>query len=83
MAIYNPYAVLGVSPLSSLDEIQKAYRQLAKKYHPDNGGGDAKKFSEISEAWKYLQENHRNRKPVKRDYMWRHKTLFKIYKEVY
>ena len=44
----DPYKVLGVYQESSSDEIKKAYRKLAKNYHPDANNGDDTKFKEIS-----------------------------------
>ncbi len=50
----DPYSVLGVSPGASKDEVTKAYRKLAKKYHPDLNPGDeqaAKKMAEVNAAY--------------------------------
>ena len=47
------YEVLEVNKQSSADEIKKAYRKLAMKYHPDHNQGDKEaeqKFKEINEA---------------------------------
>ena len=55
------YEVLGISKGASDDEIKKAYRSLAKKYHPDvNKAPDAEaKFKEINEAYEVLSDPHK------------------------
>ena len=53
------YKVLGVDKGASADEIKKAYRKLAMKYHPDRNKGDKEaedKFKEINEAYAVLSD---------------------------
>ncbi len=55
------YEILGVSRDATQDEIKKAFRKLAQKYHPDKPGGDEKKFKEISEAYSVLSDEKKRK----------------------
>lgn len=50
------YEVLGVAKDASADEIKKAFRKAAVKYHPDKDGGDEAKFKEAGEAYEVLKD---------------------------
>lgn len=53
------YEILGVQKGASEDDIKKAFRKLAQKYHPDKKGGDEAKFKEVSEAYAVLSDKKR------------------------
>jgi molecular chaperone DnaJ len=50
------YKILGVEKSASKDDIKKAFRKLASKYHPDKKTGDEAKFKKISEAYSVLSD---------------------------
>ncbi len=59
------YAILGVNKKASAEEIKKAFRKLALKYHPDRNPGDKKaeaRFKEISEAYEVLSDSDKRQK---------------------
>lgn len=60
MAQKTFYDVLGVGKNATADEIKKAFRKLAVKYHPD-AGGDEQKFKEISEAYETLSDEKKRK----------------------
>ena len=51
------YQILGVDKKASKDDIKKAFRTLAHKFHPDKKGGDEKRFKEVSEAYSVLADD--------------------------
>ncbi|MDH7499901.1 MAG: DnaJ domain-containing protein, partial [candidate division NC10 bacterium] len=53
------YEVLGIGREATQDQIKRAYRRLAQKYHPDKNPGDAEsgeRFKEINEAYSVLSD---------------------------
>jgi molecular chaperone DnaJ len=53
------YAVLGITPEASADDVKKAYRKLARQHHPDANAGDAsaeRRFKEVGEAYAVLSD---------------------------
>lgn len=66
MAVTDPYKVLGVSPEATDEEIKSAYRQLVKKYHPDNYADSPladlanEKMQEINEAYDMVMKSRRS-----------------------
>lgn len=62
----NPYEVLGVQQGASSDEVKRAYRKLAKEFHPDRNPGDKEaetKFKEISDAYERIENPEKFRQP--------------------
>ena len=65
MAFIDYYKVLGVEKSATQDEIRKAYRKLAKKYHPDINKDDPQakeRFQEINEANEVLGDPEKRKK---------------------
>lgn len=65
MTVRDPYTVLGVSKSANAADIKKAFRRLAKKYHPDQNKDDPKaqeKFSEVNQAYEVVGDEDNRKK---------------------
>src|SRR5262245_59109459 len=63
-AVKDPYKTLGVGKKASDEEIKKAYRKLARKYHPDRNPDDPQaeeRFKEVQEAYSILSDKDKRK----------------------
>lgn len=61
MSTPNPYEILGVAKTATQDEIKKAFRKLAMKFHPDVNPDGAEKFKEINAAYEILGDEDKRK----------------------
>ena len=75
MAFIDYYKILGISKDATADQVKKAYRKLARKYHPDVNPGDKeseRKFKELNEANEVLSHPENRTKYDKYGENWKH-----------
>ncbi|WP_312716388.1 DnaJ domain-containing protein, partial [Sphingobacterium multivorum] len=75
MAFVDYYKVLGIDKTASADDIKKAYRKLARKYHPDVNPNDneaKQRFQEINEANEVLSDPEKRKKYDQYGEHWQH-----------
>ena len=83
MAYIDYYKILGVDKSASQSDIKKAFRKLARQYHPDlnpNNPGAKDKFQEINEANEVLSDTEKRKKYDEYGEHWKHADEFEAQK---
>lgn len=86
MAYIDYYNILGVDKTASQGDIKKAYRKLARKYHPDLNPNDPQakgKFQEVNEANEVLSDPDKRKKYDEYGENWKHADQFEAQKQQY
>lgn len=86
MAYIDYYKILGVDKGASQDDVKKAYKKLARKYHPDLNPNDPdahRKFQEINEANEVLSDPEKRKKYDQYGEHWKHADEFEAQQQQY